>query len=134
MKRQLVLTLAIVFIFMLFSCETGTPPELVLRFSIDDWENAGLGVQVDYTLTNDGEDDLENCKILIGIDTDADDVEDYTHWTDGVDLTEGETFTIDNVEIFIIDAADNVFVLAAGFDNPADPKSSPGKTIIYYDK
>ncbi len=134
MKKQLVLTLAIVFIFVLFSCETGTPPELVLRFSIDEWAPAGLGVQVDYTLTNDGEDDLENCKILIGIDTDDDDVEDYTHWTKGVDLTEGETYTIDDVEIFIIGTAYNVTVLAAGFDNPVDPKSSPGRTIIYYDK
>ncbi len=138
MKRQLVLTLAIVFIFVLLSCETGTPPELVLSFSLDAWQNAGLGVQVDYTLTNDGEDNLENCKIQIGIDTtndgDYDDAGDVTYWTDGVDLTEGETFTIDNVEIFFAADAYNVTVLAAGFDNPADPKSSPGRTIIYYDK
>jgi len=44
MKRQLVLTLAIVFIFVLFSCETdlGTPPALVLSFSIDFWEDLPL--------------------------------------------------------------------------------------------
>ncbi len=142
MKRQLVLILTIVFIFVLFSCETdlGTPPALVLSFSIDDWEDTFFGGRVDYTLTNDGEDDLKNCKIQIGIDTSNDLKENYdepdlvTYWTDGVDLTEGETFTIDNVEIFFLATRYNVTVLAAGFDNPGDPKSSPGRTIIYYDK
>ncbi len=140
MKKQLVLILTVVFIFVLFSCETGTPPELVLSFSIDGWVNTPpFGVQVDYTLTNDGEDNLENCKIQIGIDTSNDGTEnydelgDYTYWTDGVDLTEGETYTIDDVEIFIIGTAYNVTVLAAGFDNPPVAKSSPGRTIIYYD-
>ncbi len=138
MKRQLVLTLAILFIFVLLSCETGTPPELVLSFSIDYFTPTGFGVRVDYTLTNDGESDLDNCKIQIGIDTnddeDYDEPGDYAYWTDGVDLTEGETYTIDDVEIVIIGTADDVFVVAAGFDNPANSKSSPGRTIIYYDK
>ena len=142
MKRQFVLILAIAYIFMLFSCDTnlGTPPLLVLSFSIDDWQDIVLGVRVDYTLTNDGEADLEDCKIQIGIDTSNDSIEnydelgDYTYWTDGVDLNKGETFTVDDVEITIIGDAYNVTVLAAGFDNPPDSKSSPGRTIIYYDK
>jgi hypothetical protein len=142
MRSQLVLILAIAFIFLLFSCDTnlGTPPALVLTFSIDDWQDTILGVRVDYTLTNDGEADLENCKIQIGIDTSDDGIEnydelgDYKYWTDGVDLKEGETYTVDDVEITILSDAYNVTVLAAGFDNPADSKSSSGRTIIYYDK
>jgi len=142
MKRQLELILTIVFIFVLFSCDTnlGTPPGLILSFSLDDWQNTVLGVKVDYTLTNNGDADLENCKIQIGIDTSNDGIEnydelgDYKYWTDGVDLKEGETYTVDDVEITILGDAYNVTVLATGFDNPADSKSSPGRTIIYYDK
>ena len=142
MKKQLVLILAMVFVFVFSACDTdlGTPPALVLVFSLDDWQNAPIGVEVDYTLTNDGQADLENCKIQIGIDTSDDSVEnydeagDYTYWTDGVDLREGETYTVDNVGISmsILDDAYNVAVLAAGFDNPPDSKGSSERTIIYY--
>lgn len=140
MKRLSVLISAIVFLFVLFSCDTdlGTPPALVLSFSLDDWQPSALGIQVDYTLTNDGETDLENCKIQLGIDRgndgEYDQPEDYTYWTEGVDLAEGETFTIDDVEIAIPPTIYYVAVLAAGFDNPADPKGSPGRTVIYYEK
>ncbi len=65
MKKQLLLILAIVLAFAISSCDTnmGTPPALVLTFSLDAWNPGGSGVLVDYTLTNDGEEDLENCKI-----------------------------------------------------------------------
>ena len=139
MKKQLLLILAIVLAFVISSCDTdmGTPPALVLTFSLDGYEDIGLFVQVDYTLTNDGDEDLENCKIQIGIDTDdPDEIEDYTYWTDGVDLDEGETYSVDDVNIAfsILDDVEDVFVLAAGFDNPPDAKSGSGRTIIYYNK
>ncbi len=138
MKKQLALIFAIVLVFVLFSCDMGTPPELVLSFSIDYWQDTILGVRVDYTLTNNGEADLENCKIQISIDTnndgDYDDLGDYKYWTDGVDLNQGETYTVDNAEITILGDAYNVAVLAAGFDNTPNSKSSSGRTIIHYHK
>jgi hypothetical protein len=59
---------------------------------------------------------------------------DYTYWTDGVDLSEGETYSVDDVEIGVFVIAYNVAVLAAGFDNPEDEKNGSGRTIIYYNE
>jgi len=134
MKRKILFILVIVVIAVFISCnDMGTPPELVLSFTINTANNAGDTYDVNYTLSNDGEDDLENCKIQFGLDKDNNQVyDDYKYWTAGVDLAVGESDTTTaNIPIGS-DTIDGVIVLAAGFDNPPDPESSPGRTIIYY--
>lgn len=140
MKKIFILILSALFIFLIVSCDNslGTPPELVLSFTLGDWSNVVSGVEVDYTLKNDGEADLENCKINIGIDTSNDSTEnydeigDYTYWTDGVDLNEGQSHTVNNDFINITGTAYNIRVLAAGFDSTDDSKSASKNTVIYY--
>ncbi len=136
MKKQLTIILIITFMLVLFfSCDTdvGTPPALVLRFSIDDFDMSGSSVLIDYTITNDGEGDLENCKIQIGIKTDGA-PSDYTLWTDGVNLSEGESHTVIDKNILVSGTAQEVFVIAAGFDDYSKSVTSSERTIIYYDK
>ena len=135
MKRKILFILVIVVIAVFISCnDMGTPPDLVLSFTINTTDNGDDTYDVNYTLSNDGEDDLENCKIQFGLDTDDPDSDynDYKYWTAGVDLAVGESDTTTaNIPIGS-DTIDGVIVLAAGFDNPPDPESSPGRTIIYY--
>ncbi len=134
MKRKILFILVIVVIAVFISCnDMGTPPELVLSFTINTANKVVDTYDVNYTLSNDGEDDLENCKIQFGLDKDNNQVyDDYKYWTAGVDLAVGESDTTTaNIPV----GSDNIYgvtVLAAGFDNPPDPESSPGRTIIYY--
>ena len=135
MQKLSVYVLSIIFIFMFISCDTeiGDPPDLCLSFTIDGSpDNTGTTVKVSYTLKNECAEDLENCKILIGIDTTSDSFDNYNYkyWTDGVDLDKGKSHSETDVNTTVIgDAEDNLIVLAAGFDNA---KSVTGRTVIYY--
>jgi hypothetical protein len=133
MKRKILFILVIVVIAVFISCnDMGTPPDLVLSFTINAKDNGGDTYDVNYTLSNDGDDDLENCKIQFGLDKDDNQVyDDYKFWTAGVDLAVGESDTT-TANIPVGSYIYGVTVLAAGFDNPPDPESSPGRTIIYY--
>ncbi|MCP5514002.1 MAG: hypothetical protein H7A26_00890 [Spirochaetales bacterium] len=137
MKKLPALILITAFLFALTSCGTdmGTPPDLVLRFSINNTpELDGSVVKVDYTITNDGEGDLENCKIQIAIDTNN---SHYTYWTGGVDLPEGRSHSVIDEEIPVSGTTTTivaVYVIAAGFDDYSRSSGSPERTIIYYDK
>ncbi len=143
MKRKIIFIFVIILITAFFSCtDLGTPPELVLSFTL----GAGSGPDVfgwytiNYTLTNDsGEDDLENCKIQVGLDTgDVGSGYNWSPWTPGVDLAVNESVTTSHdFFVGIGTVIDSETVLALGFDNPPDPSGSssgsPSRTIIYYE-
>ncbi len=109
----------------------GTPPALVLKFSVDGFVSDGSGVLVDYTIINDGEGDLENCKIQLAIETTT---SNYTYWTGGVNLSKGKSHSVDEEHINVGGTTNAVYVIAAGFDDYSKSSTSPGRTIIYYDK
>ena len=136
MNKIAALFVILILVLALVSCDGGSPPELYLSFFIDDWVQAGSTVSVDYTIENGGDTDLENCKIQFGVDTSADGTRNYskTQWTDGVDLDEGESDSVNNFDITITGTAVDVYVIASGFDNPTEADKSARTTIIYYDE
>ena len=130
MKKISVYVLSALFVFLILSCENslGTPPELVLSFTIDGVDNTGT-IKISYTLKNEGEEDLENCKIQIDVDNTGG--TDFTYWTDGADINKGKTYSAVDEDTGQSGSAvvDGLTVIAAGFDSA---KSVTGRTVIYY--
>ena len=135
MKKYSALFILIILVLLIASCDSGSPPELYLKFFIDDWGTPGAStISVDYTIENAGEEDLENCKIQFGVDTTNDSTKNYTttKWTSGVDLDKGESRSVSNFSITAGIAIYDIYVIAAGWDSPED--KAAGSTIIYYEE
>ena len=135
MRKYYVMFIISMLVIVLGSCDSGSPPELYLKFFIDDWTGSGSStIYIDYTLENGGESDLENCKIQFGVDTTSDSTRNYTttKWTSGVDLSKGESHSVSNFSISAGVAINDVYVIASGWDSPEDKAAGP--TIIYYDE
>ena len=131
MKKYTFYIPAVFVLLLSISCtnEAGTPPELVLSFSNLDCYTSGSDIVVDYKLTNDGEEDLENCKIQFGINNIGGDTYSYKYWTNGVDIDEGDSHTESNEDTSFNGTVDDFTIIAAGFDS-ADSKGVVNTTII----
>ena len=126
MKKIFVYVLSALFVFLISSCENslGTPPELVLSFENISYSSVGT-IKISYTLKNEGEEDLENCKIQIKVYA----TPDFTYWTDGADIKKGQSYSAVDEDTGQSPNATEITVIAAGFDSA---KSVTGRTVIYY--
>ena len=115
MKKYTFYILTALVLLLSASCinEIGDPPDLVLNFNIDSCFYESGTLRIEYTITNEGDEDLENCKIEIAV------ASAYTYWTDGFNLDEGESNTeTENTSITTAGYDINdLKVISAGFDS-----------------